>query len=93
MINTNRRTRASAGKSRSARNQFSRARKRLREIERLLHDRHGGRVLATDDADHYLIPAANCFRKIASDRGRPSEMEHLLQFWCHQRAPDVHVRL
>src|SRR5262249_4790454 len=68
---------------------FSRARKRLREIERLLDIRHGGQVPFADDVEHYLGPVANCFRKIAADRGRPAEMEKLFKFWCGEHAADV----
>lgn len=68
---------------------FSRARKRLREIEGMIAGRHGGHVPATDDADYYLEPVANCFRKISADIGHPERLEHLFLFWCSDHAPDI----
>jgi hypothetical protein len=62
------------------RKHFSRARKRLREIERIIKDRHG-HVPATDDADRYLGSVANCFRKIAADRGRPNDTSRVRSVW------------
>lgn len=68
---------------------FSRAQKRLRELERILAIRHGGHVPETDDADYYLVPIANCFRKIAADCGDPERLKRLFQFWCSEHAPDI----
>jgi hypothetical protein len=70
---------------------YSRAGQRLREIERIIKDRHGI-VLATDDADLYLNPVAECLRKIAVDRGRPASVDSVTDrfgFWCQRWAPHV----
>lgn len=69
---------------------FSRARKRLRELERAISERHGC-VPATDDADLYLRPVANCFRVIAAECGK-SELAHIVDvfsLWCDRFAPDA----
>jgi hypothetical protein len=63
----------------------------LREIERVIKDRHG-RVPDTDDADVYLIPVARCFRKILVDKGKIASVGAVLQrfgFWCDTWAPHV----
>jgi hypothetical protein len=52
---------------------FSRARKRLREIERIISRRHHGAVPETDDADVYLEPVVNCFHVIVAGRNRSAE--------------------
>jgi hypothetical protein len=73
------------------RSPFSRARKRLREIERVIADRHG-HVPETDDADVYLIHVAHCFRQIAIDRGKPATVDGIkttFGFWCRTWAPHV----
>jgi hypothetical protein len=70
---------------------FSRARKRLREIERTISDRHGS-VPETDDADLYLSPVANCFHVIAAERGRAVTVDgivNLFGLWCQTWAPHV----
>ncbi|WP_441232620.1 hypothetical protein [Bradyrhizobium sp. 1200_D9_N1_1] len=70
--------------------QFSRARKRLRELERAISERHGC-VPATDDADLYLWPVANCFRVIAAERGK-STLAHIVDvfsLWCDRFAPSA----
>jgi len=70
---------------------FSRARKRLREIERIIADRHGC-VPATDDADLYLEPVANCFHAIAAGRDRSVSVDGIVKlfwFWCQTWAPHV----
>jgi hypothetical protein len=71
---------------------FSRARKRLREIERIISRRHQGRVPDTDDVDAYLEPVVNCFRLIAASRDRSVSADgiaKLFGFWCERWAPDV----
>jgi hypothetical protein len=73
---------------------FSRARLRLRQIERIINGRHG-RIPGTDDADLYLGPVANCFRVIAAERGRADSVEDLarpFEFWCGMFAPDISKR-
>lgn len=80
--------RASPRKNRNR--QFSRARKRLRELERAISERHGC-VPATDDADLYLWPVANCFRVIAAERGK-STLAHIVDvfsLWCDRFAPSA----
>jgi hypothetical protein len=70
---------------------FSRAAKRLRELERIIKDR-GGMVPATDDAEVYLTPVAQCFRRITADRGKPLSEDDLadrLAFWCERWAPHI----
>jgi hypothetical protein len=70
---------------------FSRARKRLREIERIISDRHG-RVPETDDADLYLKPVVNCFHVIAAGRDRSVSVDGIMKlfwFWCQRWAPHV----
>ncbi len=77
--------------SRRSRSAFSYAGKRLREIERIIADRHGI-VPATDDADLYLSPVAECFCKVAIDRGRPASVDSVSErfgFWCQRWAPHV----
>jgi hypothetical protein len=73
---------------------FSRARVRLRQIERIIAGRHG-RVPATDDADLYLSPVANCFCVMAAERGRAHSVEDVLRsfdFWCDTWAPGISKR-
>lgn len=68
---------------------FSRAGKRLRELERLIRDRHGA-VPDTDDAEFYLTPVAQCFRKILVDKGKPAAVDDVVKrfgFWCEKWAP------
>jgi hypothetical protein len=63
----------------------------LREIERVVNDRHGT-VPDTDDADVYLIPVAQCFRKILVDKGKPASVDAVMQrfgFWCERWAPGL----
>jgi hypothetical protein len=69
---------------------YSHATHRLREIERIIRDRHGT-VPDTDDADTYIMSAALCLRQIAIDRGCAPTPEHItgqIEFWCKQWAPD-----
>jgi hypothetical protein len=71
---------------------FSRPRKRLREIERIISRRHQGRVPDTNDVDAYLEPVVNCFRLIAGSRDRSVSADgiaKLFGFWCERWAPDV----
>jgi ElaB/YqjD/DUF883 family membrane-anchored ribosome-binding protein len=71
---------------------FSRARKRLREIERIISRRHHGAVPETDDADVYLEPVVNCFHVIAASRNRSVSVDDIMKlfwFWCERWAPDV----
>jgi hypothetical protein len=72
---------------------FSRPRKRLREIERIISRRHHGAVPDTDDADVYLDPVVNCFRLIAASRDRDVSFDGVMKlfwFWCQDGwAPDV----
>jgi hypothetical protein len=77
--------------SRRPRSPFSRARKRIREIERVVADRHG-RVPETDDCDIYLRHVAHCFRKIVIDRGKPATAAGIMKtfgFWCRTWAPNI----
>ncbi|MGM5025731.1 hypothetical protein AB8B02_05855 [Tardiphaga sp. 862_B3_N4_1] len=70
------------------RGNYSHATHRLREIERIILDRHGT-VPDTDDADMYIMPAALCFRQLAIDRGRVATAEHIaeqVKFWCERWA-------
>jgi hypothetical protein len=70
---------------------YSRAANRLREIERIIKDRHG-KVPDTDDADIYLVPIARCYRRILHDRGKLVSVDHLMQrfgFWLKTWAPHV----
>jgi hypothetical protein len=70
---------------------FSRAGLRLRNLERVIRERHG-RVPDTDDVDVYLIQVAHCFRQIAVDRGSRVTVGALLKtfgFWCEDKAPRV----
>lgn len=63
---------------------YSHATHRLREIERIILDRHGT-VPDTDDADMYIMPAALCFRQLSIERGREPSSQHLQEqigFWC-----------
>jgi hypothetical protein len=72
-------------------NNYSRARMRLRQIERIISDRHG-RVPETDDADLYLKPVANCFYVIAAGRDRSVSVDGIMKlfwFWCRRWAPHV----
>jgi hypothetical protein len=72
---------------------FSRARKRLRELERIISDRHGC-VPATDDADLYLGPVANCFYAIAAGRDRSVSVDGIVKlfwFWCQCQRWAPHV--
>jgi hypothetical protein len=71
---------------------FSRARKRLREIERIISRRHNGAVPDTDDADVYLEPVVNCFHVIAAAQGRDISVDGIVKlfwFWCERWAPHV----
>jgi hypothetical protein len=71
---------------------FSRAGKRLRELDRLIRDRHGVALPDTDDIDLYLAPVVRCFRKITIDKGKPAHADGLtnrLALWCDTRAPNV----
>ena len=52
------------------RHRYSRPGHRLRELELIVKYRHHGIVPATDDADLYLAPIAQCFRKILTDNGK-----------------------
>ena len=68
---------------------FSRARKRLRELERIIKDRHGT-VPCTDDADLYLLPVARCFRKIMVASGKAASVAEVMDrfgLWCETWAP------
>jgi hypothetical protein len=71
---------------------YSRAGNRLRNLERVIGDRHG-KVPDTDDDDIYLVPVAQCFRKIMIDRGKLAsvdEVTHRFLFWCEDGwAPHV----
>lgn len=83
---------SSTGKTprRGRRNRYSHATHRLRELERIIRDRHGATVPDTDDADCYIVPAALCFRQMAIDRGdspSPEKVTPVLKFWCEQWAP------
>lgn len=72
---------------------FSRARKRLRELECIISSRHGS-VPDTDDADLYLTPVANCFYVIAFGLDRSASVDKVLDLfllWCELRAPHVGV--
>lgn len=72
---------------------FSRARKRLREIERIISHRHSV-VPETDDADLYLTPVANCFHVIAAGRDRSVSVDgimNLFWFWCQRWSPHVGI--
>jgi hypothetical protein len=75
---------------RRAKNQgFSLATLRLREVERIIRDRHGI-IPETDDADVYIVQAARCLYQIALDRGRPISPQDIsakLSFWCERWAP------
>jgi len=85
---TNLRKRADYNKTRSP---FSRARKRLRELERLISGRHGC-MPETDDADVYLEPVVNCFHVIAASRDRSVSVDGIMKlfwFWCEEKAPHV----
>src|SRR5258708_16455154 len=67
---------------------YSHATHRLRELERIIRDRHGT-VPDTDDADVYIVPAALCFRQLAIDRGCEPSPDHIkdqLRFWCEKWA-------
>jgi len=73
------------------RSPFSRARKRLRELERLISGRHGC-MPETDDADVYLEPVVNCFHVIAASRDRSVSVDGIMKlfwFWCEEKAPHV----
>jgi len=70
---------------------FSRPRKRLRELERIISGRHGC-VPDTDDADLYLKPVVNCFHVIAASRDRDVSVDGIMKlfwFWCEEKAPHV----
>lgn len=69
---------------------FSRPRKRLRELERAIRERHGC-VPATDDADLYLRPVANCFRLIVAELGKSCLADIISPFglWCERFAPEA----
>jgi hypothetical protein len=83
-------SRAGARKNRTTTfKRFSRAGLRLRNLERVIRDRHG-RVPDTDDADVYLIQVAHCFRQMAVDRGTRVTVAALAKtfgFWCEDKAP------
>jgi hypothetical protein len=87
---TNIHERVGARKNRpTAFKRFSRARLRLRQLERVIRGRHG-RVPDTDDADVYLIQIAHCFRQMAVDRGSRVTVATLMKtfgFWCEDKAP------
>ena len=73
------------------RSPLSRARKRLRELERIIKARHGT-VPCTDDADLYLLPVARCFRKIMVDNGKPVSVDEVMNrfgLWCETWAPNL----
>jgi hypothetical protein len=73
------------------RSPFSRARKRLRELERVIKARHGT-VPCTDDADLYLLPVARCYRKIMADNGKPVSVDGVMNrfgLWCETWAPHL----
>jgi hypothetical protein len=61
---------AAAPRSSHRYRRYSRPGHRLREIELIVKYRHHGIVPATDDADLYLAPIAQCFRKILTDNGK-----------------------
>lgn len=84
------------------RHRYSRAGHRLRELELIVTYRHHGIIPATDDADFYLEPIAQCFRKILTDNGKlvsvntPNHFEincgvvmKRFGFWLETWAPHV----
>lgn len=74
-------------------NNCSRARMRLRQLERIIEDQHGS-VPETDDADLYLTPVANCFHVVAAGRDRCVSVDKivdLLLVWCERWAPHIGI--
>ena len=63
---------------------------RLREYERLIKDR-GGVVPDTDDADLYLVPVAQCLRRLCEQRTGPRAptLRDRMRSWALRFAPDV----
>jgi hypothetical protein len=77
--------------ARKLRRAFSRPGKRLRELERVIKDRHGI-VPDTDDADIYLFPVAQCFWKLIVDKGKNASVDEVMKrfgFWCEKWAPHI----
>jgi hypothetical protein len=73
-------------------NRFSRAGKRLRDTEKLIRHRHGAALPDTDDVDIYLAPVARCFRRIAIDKGKPAQVDDVIDrlgLWCDTWAPQA----
>jgi hypothetical protein len=70
---------------------FNRASRRLREIERVLTLR--GYVALSNDPERFLLPVAQCFHRIASDKTHsiPTSDDLLdrLEVWAGVRAPFV----
>jgi len=63
---------------------------RLREIERVIQARHGV-VPATDNADLYLTPVAQCLRRLCEQRVGPKSptLRERMERWAQRYAPDV----
>ena len=70
---------------------YSRGGNRLRELDRIIGDRHG-KVPDTDDNDIYLHPIARCYRKILLDKGKSASVRDVadrLGVWCGRLAPHL----
>lgn len=80
----------SANPRKNRKRPFSRARKRRRELERVITERHGC-VLATDDADLYLRPVANSFRVSLAECGKSqlADIVDVFGLWCGRFAPNA----
>ena len=67
---------------------------RLRELERVIGARHGV-VPATDDADVYLVPVAQCLRRLCEQRTGPRALtlRDRMQGWAQRFAELAPVSL
>jgi hypothetical protein len=68
---------------------------RLRELERVINARHG-KDLDTDDADIYLVPVAQCLRRLHESKDGPATFADLfdrLTIWARVRTPRVAARM